>query len=450
MMKTFTKKRVILSSWSRKTLAFAIGLAFAGGVNAQQTSPPSGVCTPSHLNMSNNGCANGWGFHFLKVGLNSWTHNVQCNTSTVYRYWNNLGNVGTLSQGATYSYNFQTASTIYTTSGGVWIDYNQDGIFSSNEFLGPGTTGTNAPNFNGQFTVPCNAKPGQTLIRFRCDYNSAVTSTRGCGSVQNNYGETMDYIITITGSSAPTANFAVPDTVFVNSPSLFVNSNQVGYVSHAWDILNQGNNPDATTVNYNGVFSNPGTYQLKLSSTNCQGTATVTKTFDVVSPTSSPAANYVVSNNSQIYDGITPLYVDFFDLTQHGPTSWEWVMTPDWLNGAPFIWLTNNFDQNPSAFFYDVETYDVCLIVSNSMGYDTLCRNAYIEIKAPGAGSSIENNLGQSIGSTLDSGYIYDSGGAADPYSTNEFYQFTIEPCGASEVTLMFYEFNLGAGDNLK
>ncbi|MDX5321743.1 MAG: DUF5011 domain-containing protein, partial [Bacteroidota bacterium] len=30
------------------------------------------------------------------------------------------------------------------------------------------------------------------------------------------------------------------------------------------------------------------------------------------------------------------------------------------------------------------------------------------------------------------------------------FYQFSIEPCGASQVTLTFYEFNLGAGDNLK
>lgn len=449
-MKLFTTKSLFHGSWSRKALAFAVGLAFAGGVNAQQTTPPSGVCTPTHGNMANSGCNNNWGFHFLKVGLNNWSHNVQCNTSTIYRYWNNLGNVGTLSQGATYTFTAQTASTTYVTSAGVWIDYNQDGNFDASEYLGFNTTGSSAPTFNGSFTVPCSAKPGQTLIRFRCDYATTLGSNRGCAGTNNNYGETMDYIVTIAGSSAPTANFSVPDTVYANSPALFVNSNQIGYVSHEWDVIGQGNNPDATTINYNGTFSTPGTYQLKLSSTNCNGTATTTKSFDVVNPTSSPQANFVVSQNTAVYDGSNPIYVDYFDLTQFGPTSWEWVMTPDWLNGAPFIWLTNNFDQNPSAFFYDVETYDVCLIVANSAGYDTLCRYSYIEITNPTSGSTFENVLGQNAGSTLDSGFIYDSGGDADPYSSNEFYQFAIEPCGAASITLNFHTFNLGSGDNLK
>jgi len=452
MMKISTKIKSAPPKIVTGILSLAVGVAMFATqlVNGQSTTPPTGYCATSHTNMSNNGCINSYGFNFLAVGIDGWSHTVQCNTTTVYRYWNNLGNVANLSQGAEYSVTCQTASTTYTTSGAAWIDWNQDGNFSANEYIGFNTTGTNAPTFTGTFTVPCNAKPGQTILRYRCGYNSAVTSGMGCGTVTNSYGETMDYIVTVSGSSNPSANFSIPDTVYQNSPTLFVNANQVGYVSHDWDVLNQGGNPDATTVNFNSVFSNLGTYQLKLTSANCQGAATVTKSFDVVAPTSSPAANYVVSENSIVYDGLNPIFVDFFDLTLYGPTSWEWTMNPDWLNGAPFIWTTNSFDQNPSAFFYDFETYDVCLVVSNSKGTDTLCRYAYIEIKQPGAGATYNNVLGQNAGSNLDSGYIFDSGGDADPYSVNEFYQFAIEPCGASSVTLTFHEFDVETADNLK
>ena len=451
-MKIFTTMKQSGRKSFLRVLALAVvcTLSLPQWAVGQATTPPTGYCSTNHSNMGNNGCANNWGFHFLKVGLDAWTHNVQCNTSTVYRYWNNLGNVANLSQGATYTVTCQTASTTYTTSGGAWIDWDGDGNFTSAEYIGTGSTGTNAPTFTKSFTVPCNAKPGQTILRFRCSYASAASANYGCGGMINNYGETMDYVVTISGSSNPTANFSIPDTVYQNSPAFFVNANQLGYVSHEWDIIGQGNNPDATSVNYTGLFSNPGSYQLKLSSTNCQGTATTTKSFDVVAPTSSPLANFVASQNSVVYDGTNPIYIDLYDLTLYGPTSWEWIMDPDWLNGAPFIWLTNNFDQNPSAFFYDVETYDVCLIVSNSAGSDTLCRYAYLEITPPTSGSTFINVLGQSAGSNLDSGYIYDSGGDANPYSTNEFYQFVIEPCGAASVTLTFDMFNLGSGDVLQ
>ena len=431
------------------TMAIALVFLSSVAVFGQATTPPSGYCTTSHTNMSNNGCINNYGFHFLKVGMDNWTHNVQCNTSTVYRYWNNLGNVFNLSQGGEYTVMMQTASTTYNTAAGAWIDYNQDGTFQSSEYIGTNTTGSSAPTFYNTFTVPCNAKPGQTILRFRCGYNSAVGSGYGCGTVLNNYGETMDYIVTISASGSPSANFSIPDTVYTNSPARFVNSNQVGYISHEWDVLNYGSSPDATSVNYTNSFATPGSYQVRLTSANCQGSAAITKNFNVVNPTSSPAANFVVSKNSAVYDGSNPIYIDYYDLSLYGPTTWEWIMTPDWLNGAPFIWITNNFDQNPSAFFYDVETYDICLVVANSAGVDTLCRSAFIEITPPQAGSKFINVMGQDIGSDRDSGYIYDSGGPNNPYSNNEYREFLIAACGAETITLSFDELNLASGDKL-
>ena len=445
-----TKHGLLSKSFARfaGSAALAVLLGFGQNSFGQATSPPSGVCGTTHTFMNNNGCQSNYGFHFLKVGMNGWEHPVQCNTSTVYRYWNNLGSVTTLSPGATYTVTMQTASTTYRTGAGAWIDFNQDGNFAANEYIGTNTTGASAPTFTKQFTVPCNAVAGQTLLRFRCNYNDPVGSGAACGTF--NYGETMDYIVTISGTSAPSANFSVPDSVYVNSPVRFINSNQTGYVSHEWDVINQGASPDATSINFSTTFPNAGTYQLRLSSTNCQGTATTTKTVDVVTPTSSPSPAFVTSLNSVIYDGVNPLYIDFFDLSTFGPTQWEWIMTPDFLNGAPYFWSSGSqYDQNPSAFFYDVEIYDVCLAVGNSAGWDTLCKNGYIDIKAPGAGSAFSNKMGAQLGSDRDTGLIYDSGGATGDYGNNEYNEFLIAPCGASQVTLTFMSFNLAANDEL-
>jgi len=448
MMRISTKIKSAPPKIVTSFLSLAIGVVMFASqmVHGQATTPPTGYCSTTHANMANNGCQGSYGFNFMQVGINGWTHSVQCNTTSVYRYWNNLGSVANLSQGAEYSVMCQTVSTVYTTSGAAWIDWDQDGNFSASEYIGFNTTGTNAPVFSTNFTVPCNAKPGQTILRFRSDYNSAVGSGNGCGNVQNNYGETMDYIVTISSSSNPSANFNIPDTVYQNATSLFVNSNQVGYVSHEWDILNQGNNPDGTGVNFSHIFSNLGTYQLKLTSTNCQGSATVTKSFDVVAPTSIPVVNFVSSDNNVNFTG-DPIELEFYDLTQFGPTSWEWTMTPDVNSGAPWFWSAGNqYSQNPKAFYYDFGVYEVCLTATNSVGTSApLCRSAYIKIQTP-SGANFVNTMGEDFKSTLDSGKIYDSGGPSGAYSDNEYYTFNIEPCGASSVTLNFNSFDTEAG----
>ena len=448
---TFTKSSSMrwVSLHGFTGLMLGLLLCFGHHAQGQSTTPPTGYCATTHPNMGNNGCINSYGFNFLKVGLDAWTHNVQCNTSTVYRYWNNLGSVTTLSQGATYTITIQTASTTYPTSGAAFIDWNKDGTFSNSEYIGTNTTGTSAPTFTKSFTVPCNAVPGTTIMRFRCDYYSAVNANNGCNGVTNNYGETMDYVITVAGSTNPSANFAVPDTIYTATPMQFVNSNQAGYVSHDWDILNQGGNPDATTTNFNYTFSSPGTYQVRLTSVNCNGSAVVTKTVTVVDPTSIPQPNFVSSANIVYFTG-NPVEIDLFDLSTYGASSWEWTITPDVNNGAPWFWSSGNeFSQNPKAFFYDFGTYEVCLTATNSVGSSApLCRTAYIDITTP-TGANFVNLMGQDVKSTLDSGKIYDSGGANGNYGSNEYNTFTIEPCGASAITLEFSAFNIQSGDML-
>jgi len=86
---------------------------------------------------------------------------------------------------------------------GAWIDYNQDGSFASNEFLGAsGNAGSNG-TVSVSFTIPPDAKNGVTRIRIIGGNDDVVLSTQACGASSGGWGETQDYDVTITGGIAP-------------------------------------------------------------------------------------------------------------------------------------------------------------------------------------------------------------------------------------------------------
>ncbi|MBI1222158.1 MAG: DUF5011 domain-containing protein [Bacteroidetes bacterium] len=460
-----------LKKWgSTRLMRYALGLAIAAGFSAvppslqAQSSTATPWCGATHpYTQSSFGGVpcNCYLANIERVQVGNLDHKASCPDSRgVYTYWNNVDALK-ITPGSDYTVKLTSGitRTYYSNEWGIYIDYNGDHDFDDpTEFVGRGISNGAKGTVTINFTVPCTAISGKTRIRIRQDYTYSGSSYRygpgnGCGvSVYGyqGYGESWDFDAEIASVSAPSANFSIPDTVYTNSPANFINSHQFGYIANEWDAVNLGNSPDATSTNFKFSFPNTGTYQVRLSSTNCQGTAITTKSVDVVDPTSSPQPVFVVSQNEVIYDGVTPVYIDYYDLSLYGPTQWEWIMTPDMLNGAPYIWTSGSqYDQNPSAFFYDFEIYDVCLAVGNSAGYDTLCKSGYINIKQPGAGGTIVNILGQQLGSTVDSGWVYDSGGPTNSYKSNEFYDFVISPCGASKVTLNFTSFNLNGTDEL-
>lgn len=333
-------------------------------------------------------------------------------------------------------------SDVYTKSARAYIDFNGDGDFDdAGENLGitAYTNGTFTSLIN--FQVPCIAGAGTKRLRIVCAESNP--NPPSCGTFT--WGETEQYNVNIIPGSAPTADFSIPDTVYTNWVATFANTNQGGY-THKWynsDIDPTMQTLASTSVNYQYSFSSAGTYSLRLESTNCQGSAIKTKSVVVVDPTSTPIANFVSSINVFYFSG-NPVEIDLFDLSTSGPTAWEWTITPDVGNGAPWFWSNGNqYSQNPSAFFYDIGTYEVCLTVTNSLGSSApLCRSAYIIITPP-TGSNFVNIMGEDFKSTSDSGEIYDSGGPTGNYTDNEYYEFTIEPCGASSITLTMNSLDL-------
>ena len=96
------------------------------------------------------------------------------------------------------------SNTIYVSAGfsgssyrehwSIWIDFNQDGSFSSTEEVVSGSS-SSANRLSASFTVPTSAQSGTTRMRVQMKYGS------GGGSCESfNYGEVEDYTVNIGAS----------------------------------------------------------------------------------------------------------------------------------------------------------------------------------------------------------------------------------------------------------
>ncbi len=67
--------------------------------------------------------------------------------------------------------------------------------------------------------------------------------------------------------------------------------------------------------------------------------------------------------------------ITFKDITKKNPTSWQWIFE----GGTPNI----STEKNPEVIYASDGAYDVKLIVTNSLGTDTIIKNQYIHIQDP-------------------------------------------------------------------
>jgi len=98
------------------------------------------------------------------------------------------------------------SGTIYNEYLKVWIDYNQNGTFESDEIIFDPVTSVNSTT-TLPFTIPENAVPGLTRMRVKLDYG---TFDDPCGDFT--FGEVEDYCVTIK----ETGYCLGPDSLYVN------------------------------------------------------------------------------------------------------------------------------------------------------------------------------------------------------------------------------------------
>ncbi|GAB3830384.1 GEVED domain-containing protein [Hymenobacter jeollabukensis] len=111
-------------------------------------------------------------------------------------YYDGTASSTTLAAGSaqTIYYSAGFASSAYTEYWKVYIDYNQNGVFTDAGELVASRSSNVSTTLSSAFTVPSTAKNGATRMRVVMSDASATTS---CGSYS--YGETEDYTVNITG-----------------------------------------------------------------------------------------------------------------------------------------------------------------------------------------------------------------------------------------------------------
>ncbi len=123
------------------------------------------------------------------------------------------------------------------------------------------------------------------------------------------------------------------------------------------------------------MYNQVGTYDVELRARNMANVQDIEKKIDYVkvipAAVEPPTANFV-ANYTVIQPGDA---VNFIDLSLGHPYQWEWTFQ----GGDP---ATSN-TQNPQGIVFEAPgIYDICLIVRNNLGVDTLCRENYIVVSA--------------------------------------------------------------------
>jgi hypothetical protein len=135
-------------------------------------------------------------------------NNVTGGCTGTYNSFPASGNTtATLLKNTTYSMTVGCISGS-NTQVAIWIDYNQDGVYSTSEYTLINGNVTSGGTGSGNFTIPGSALSGTTGMRVRSDWTGAAAWTSADACANRTWGETEDYTITIVqpGVCAGTPN----------------------------------------------------------------------------------------------------------------------------------------------------------------------------------------------------------------------------------------------------
>lgn len=248
----------------------------------------------------------------------------------------------------------------------------------------------------------------------------------------------------------PTANFLTPDTAWLGSPTVLLNSAKPKVTEGSNWYVNGTMVSDSIHLEY--VPTRAGTDTVTLIHFNCGGSDTITK-YVLVSPIlRAPEVDFSASDRD-IYTGET---ITLFDLSENGSTQWSWDISPKWIYSDFLLirdrtfYFEGNRDSttaNPVVTFAYPGIYAVKLIVSNSFGADSLARTQYITVREAAVMCDIINTT------SADFGTLFDDGGANGTYSSGltglNRCTYLISTC-KGEIDFEVDVFDLAQGDYLK
>ena len=184
---------------TRMNALFAAGGSRASLVTSLGGEAPGGTPPPTVTYCASKGTSVAYEFlDYVKLGTIARTSGADAG------YYNGTALSTSVAAGSAQTVSFSAGfvGTAYTEYVKVYIDYNQNGVFTdAGELVVNAAGSTSTAIRTGSFTVPASAKTGATRMRVVLSDNSATTS---CGSYS--YGETEDYTVNITGGTARTSD----------------------------------------------------------------------------------------------------------------------------------------------------------------------------------------------------------------------------------------------------
>ena len=349
----------------------------------------------------------------FNVTVGSLNNTSNCTTtgggnSILSRYsdYTSMVAVPDIMQGVTVSFSVEigTCGGNYNSGTAIFIDYNQNGLFTDAGELAYGTTGTtDGPHFvTGNFTIPINATVGNTLMRVINAEGYDGTNITPC--LTYGYGETEDYKINILAAvpcsviPSPGNTLASESTVCAGIDFSLSIQNIVieSGLSYQWQSSPDGiswiNIDSATSSTFVTSLSTSTYYQCIVT---CSGFGSATSVPVLVSQNTNMLECYCIPPSS-IYSCtyyISNVTIDSINVTSTCSTSYENysstqstsimqgsvipVSLSSYVNGFAYnFWL----DLNDNGVF---ELSEIILTIINSTGLSTVTDNLIIPINAP-------------------------------------------------------------------
>ncbi|WP_206599838.1 GEVED domain-containing protein [Hymenobacter glacialis] len=159
----------------------------------------------------------------------------------------------------------------------AWIDYNQDGNFSSTERLGQVSA---LSPYLLPFQVPLGARAGATRLRVQiASLFQPSDPNNSCPPAYQN-ATTEDYTVLIfPAAQAPQAGFAADITVSCSGTVQLRDTSLIAPSTWQWSF---GDGGTSTQQHPQHTYAQPGTYSVSLRVANRYGASTVTKTNYIV------------------------------------------------------------------------------------------------------------------------------------------------------------------------
>lgn len=206
----FTNGQVVTCVMTSSLSCVTTSTATSNGITMSVSSNVC-YCTPAYGTSGNSGCLDGDVIAHVTLNTLDNLSGAGCPSGIAgysdYSASSNPLHTTTLQAGN--SYNCTVWAGQYGEGYALWIDYNNDGVFSSTEKIGNTTTvvaGSGSVGVIGSsriipVTIACTAPAGPHRMRVRCIYNLGGPTIDPCIN-QSSWGETEDYTITINGSVA--------------------------------------------------------------------------------------------------------------------------------------------------------------------------------------------------------------------------------------------------------